>query len=505
MKISLAHNILANYVSQVYVTLIAIVSVPLIVRYMGVEAYGLVGFFAMLQIWFQLLDMGLTPTMAREVATFRGGGIDGLSLRRLLRSLEGIFIAVGVMGTGALILAADAIAVGWLNVEHLPLAEVKNAIVLMAFISALRWVCELYRGAISGFEDQVWLSGLNVAIATGRFVLVIPFLVYVGTTPTYFFGFQLAVEVLQLAALVSRTYLKLPAQTSGTPVPWQWQPLRRVLKFSLSMAFIAFVWTLKTQLDKLVLSKLLSLTEYAYFMLAVLLASGVTLISGPISMALLPRLTSLSAKADEVGLISLYRNATQLVGAIAVPAAAMLALFPEQVLWAWTGDAVIARAAAPVLTLYALGNAILAFGAFPYYLQFAKGDLRLHLIVNTLFLVLLLPAMIFSTIKFGAVGAGYAWLCSNALYFLLYVPRVHRRFMGGLHVQWLLHDIAGIVLATAAGAVFIRLFFTWPEDRALTALGVVAVSAALMAAAIAGSPWLRERISGRWSARLAGR
>ena len=32
--------------------------VPLYVRYMGVEAYGLVGFYAMLQGWFMLLDMG---------------------------------------------------------------------------------------------------------------------------------------------------------------------------------------------------------------------------------------------------------------------------------------------------------------------------------------------------------------------------------------------------------------------------------------------------------------
>ena len=45
---SLKRNILANYVSQIYVTLIAIGMVPLYIEYMGAEAYGLVGFFAML-------------------------------------------------------------------------------------------------------------------------------------------------------------------------------------------------------------------------------------------------------------------------------------------------------------------------------------------------------------------------------------------------------------------------------------------------------------------------
>lgn len=95
---SFKRNILANYVSQIYVTLIGIVMVPMYVRYMGAEAYGLVGFFAMLQAWFQLLDMGLTPTMARETARFNGGATDAQSLRRLLRAMEGIFIGVAVLG-----------------------------------------------------------------------------------------------------------------------------------------------------------------------------------------------------------------------------------------------------------------------------------------------------------------------------------------------------------------------------------------------------------------------
>ena len=85
---SLRRNILVNYASQIYVTLVGIVVVPLYIKYMGAEAYGLVGFFAMLQTWFMLLDMGLTPTMARETARFRGGAISALTYRRLARALD---------------------------------------------------------------------------------------------------------------------------------------------------------------------------------------------------------------------------------------------------------------------------------------------------------------------------------------------------------------------------------------------------------------------------------
>ncbi|WBE25080.1 oligosaccharide flippase family protein [Denitrificimonas caeni] len=69
----LRHNVIASYVSQIYVAGIGILILPLYIKYMGAEAYGLVGFFTMLQACFALLDLGLTPTIARETARYHGG------------------------------------------------------------------------------------------------------------------------------------------------------------------------------------------------------------------------------------------------------------------------------------------------------------------------------------------------------------------------------------------------------------------------------------------------
>lgn len=491
---SLKRNILASYASQIYVTLVGIVMVPLYVRYMGVEAYGLVGFFALLQAWFQLLDMGLTPTMARETARFNGGASDALGLRRLLRALEGIFISIAALGGAAVMASSDVIATNWLNVKQLPLAEVRHAIIIMGMTMALRWVAGLYRGAINGFERLVWLSCFNIAVATTRFVLVIPIFIYVGTSPTQFFGYQLVVAVSELVVLVLQTYRLLPKVTINQRTPWQWEPLRGVLKFALSVAFTSSVWVFVTQTDKLVLSKILPLADYAYFTLAVLMASGVMIVSGPISGALLPRLTKLSAEGDEAGLIRLYRSATQLVGVIAIPVALVLACFSKQVLWAWTGDAEIARIASPVLTLYALGNGILAFGAFPYYLQYAKGDLKLHLIGNAIFVVLLIPALILATFHYGVIGAGWAWLGANLIYFLTWVPNVHRYFMKGLHAQWFLHDIfMPMCLPVIVGGLLYSLM-QWSHNRLFVALQIGGIGLGLLVMAATGSTYIRKAI-----------
>jgi len=495
---SLKNNILSSYVSQIYVTIIGIVMVPVYVKYMGAEAYGLVGFFAMLQAWFQLLDMGLTPTLSRETARYRGGATDAQSLRRLLRVLEGIFILVAIVGAAGMIFSAGFIASEWLKVQQLPQVEVRNAIMLMAVIIALRWLCGLYRGAVTGFERLVWLSGVNIAIATARFVLVIPIFIFVGTSPTHFFTYQLVIAIIEVLVLVVQTYHLLPKKDFGENRPWQWQPLKGVLRFSLSVAFTSSVWVLVTQSDKLILSNLLLLSDYAYFTLAVLVAGGILIVSTPVSGALLPRMTKLNAEGDEAGLIRLYREATQLVGIAAVPAALVLAIFSEQVLWAWTGDSVIASKAAPVLTLYAFGNGLLALAAFPYYLQFAKGDLRLHLIGNALFVVVFIPLLIWAANNFGMVGAGYAWIIANLLPFIAWLPVVHRRFVKGLHAKWLLVDVLPIALLPTAIALGLQQWIEWPESRLMMGLGLAMIGIVLCVAAAIASSWARGFFARKW-------
>jgi len=491
---SLRRNVVANYAGQIYTTLIGILLVPLYVRYMGVEAYGLVGFYAMLQGWFMLLDMGLTPTLGRETARFNGGAVEALNLRRLVRAFEGIFVAVGTCGALMLMACASLIADRWLKVEHLDLLEVQRAIMLMAAIVGLRWLCGLYRGAISGFERFVWLSAFNAAIATLRFVLVVPYLIYVGATPTHFFAYQLVVAIIEALVLIGKTYSLLPPVQMAGWIRWEWRPLRGVMRFALSVALTSAIWVLVTQTDKLLLSGMVSLTDYALFTLAVLAASGIAVLSSPITIAILPRLTKLTAQGDDVGVARLYRDATQMVAVIVIPVVLLLAFFPLQVLTAWTGQPELATKAAPLLTLYAVGNGVLALAAFPYYLQVARGNLNLHLIGNVIFVLLFVPMLLLAVTHFGMIGAGYAWILANALPFLVWLPFVHHRFFKGMHWQWLTQDIGFVALVPTIAAVLAAQFIEWPAARWGMVVALFALYLMLTLVAAGSSSTVRIRL-----------
>ncbi len=459
------NNILSNYASQIYITLIGIVTVPMYVNYMGAEAYGLVGIFAMLQAWFTLLDMGLTPTIARESARFNSGSTTIMEYRMLARALEGLFILIAFLGGSLLYLLVKPMAINWLNASEFPVDELLNSLQIIVLIVILRWMCGLYRGVISGAEHLVWLSGFNTLIATARYLLILPVLMFVSASPIAFFSFHLGVAGLELAGLAYMAYRLLPQTPKGERIAWQWAPLKPVIKFSLSIAFTSSVWVLVTQIDKLILSKILPLAEYGYFTVAVLVASGIMMVSLPISSAIMPRMARLHAEGNDAQFLAVYRQATQLVTVIVLPAALVLALFSKQVLWAWTGNLDLADRAAPTLSLYASGYGFLVVGAFPYYLQYAKGNLRLHLIGNLLFVIFLIPSVIWAASHHGATGAGWAWFVANAAYFFCWTPLVHQKYAPNIHWHWLFTDIGRIVLPMIMASLVFSRFITIENSR----------------------------------------
>lgn len=491
---SLRRNILANVVSQLYVTLIGIVMVPLYIKYMGAEAYGLVGFFAMLQAWFSLLDIGLTPTIARETARCRGGALSASDYRRLLRTLEWLFLAVAVGGTISVMTGSRYIAEDWLRPGALAVSDVQAAVQMMGAVIGMRWMSGLYRGAIGGAERIEWLSGFNAFVATLRSGGVLPLIAFVSAEPVVFFGYQVVISAIELGWLLAFAYRTLPAASTSGDDSWDWAVLQPILRFSLAIAFTSSVWVLVTQTDKLLLSRILPLAEYGYFTLAVLVAGGILIISGPVSNAVMPRLARLEAQGQQAELVVVYRQATQLVTVVASAMALTLAFFAAPLFSAWTGNAVLAERAAPVLSLYSIGNGVMAVSAFPYYLQYAKGNLRLHLIGNGAFVVLLLPAIVWAASEHGAVGAGWAWLGMNLLAFVAWLPLVHRKFVPGLNRSWYFEDVLIIAAVAALTAWLLSFLLPVTSLRGTRLAEIVFAGVVIMLSAAAASSTARAKL-----------
>ena len=479
---SLRRDIAVNYASQVYAALIGIAMVPLYLKYMGIEAYGLVGFFAMVQAWSQLLDFGLSQTLGREAAKLNAGATSVESLNMFLRLLE---IILGVFGVAIVALAwtlGSWVAGSWLKLVALDPADVARCVGVVGIVLGLRLVSGVYRGGLLGLGHQVGANAIAAAVATLRSAVVVAVRIWVSNSILAFFLFQLAVAVAEVVLLRAALRRSLP----GGPVrEFRWEALKEPIRFGRGLAFLTCIWVAVSQGDKLILSHMLPMQEYGAFILATTIALGTILAVSPLQQAVLPRLVVLAERKDHAGLVELYRKTTILLVALLAGFGGVMVAFPAQVLYAWTGDVAAASRAAEVLRWYAAGTCFMGAAAMSYLLQHAHGDLGLHIKGNLACVFTLIPAVIFSTLYYGAVGAAMAWAATNLVFLLFWTPVVHGKFLPEIRWAWLFRDVFP-ALGIAAALALLSQQIAWPlasrlvSALALSSLALLATAAALL-------------------------
>lgn len=440
---------------------------PLYLRYLGMEGIGLVGFYIMLQAWMPIFDIGLTPVLSREMSRFRAGALTSREAATRLRTLEAVLGVLAVLAVTLLCVSSDWIGNNWLSAVSLSGETLAHCVMLIGIAVALRWFAGLQRAVLIGLELHGLVNGLTTGFATLRFAGVLPLLLYISTSPEHFFAFQAVVGALELTVFVMIAHHYVPG---GAGVRPDRHVLASMLPMVGSMAFLSAMWIVVTQIDKLILSGLLSLEEYGYFTLAVMAASGILVFVGPLNQVIQPRLTILAEIGDEITLAKLYRLVSQLVVVGFVSLGGGLAFFAEPILLIWSGSPAVAKAAAPVLFWYGLANAVVGILVLPFMLQFAKGRLRLHVLGNLILFLTLVPALVLAAQHWGATGAGQVFFVANLLFLLFWVPLVHRYFLPILTWRWSLRDTLPlafvIVIALAAGSQMLPSGMQMPETLA---------------------------------------
>lgn len=481
-------NIIANYLGSGWTTLTGIVFIPLYIHYLGMEAYGLIGVFALLQAWLALLDMGLAPTLSREMARFEAGAHTPQSIRDLVHSVEWVYVLIAVVIALSVMLASPWLATNWLQAEKLSTATVINALRITGGVIAVRWLGGLYRSAIIGLQRQVWLNGCTAIFSVLRGAGVVAVLAWVSPTIQVFFIYQgmlFALEALVLAIYMRRLLPDPPESAS-----FRWQALRRVWRFAAGMTLITLLSILLTQIDKLLLSKLLPLTEFGYYILASTVAGGLYMFIYPISYAASPRLTELVARGDKIGLVRSYHNLSQMLTLAVVPAALVLSLFADHLLLLWTRDVAISAAVAPLVSLLVIGTMLNGLMHIPYTLQLAHGWTKLTVYVNGVSVLVLVPAIYVGVSRYGAVAAAAIWIILNTCYVVIGLTLMHRKLLPTEKWRWYIKDVLYPALAALSPLVIIRIFAPVPAlDKSLVSAVVLAVAAitALFAATFAST------------------
>lgn len=442
-----ALHAVTNLAGRGATALISLVTIPLYLYYLGIDAFGLVTFLGVLQSLANLLDLGVSATLNREMARLSANEGERNALPNCVRSLEVPMILMALAVALLVFLSAPLIAERWLETPDLPVDVVTNALRVMACIVAVQLLFGFYLGGLMGLGRQVAANGLSVATALLRAVGAVLLLHFVSRAVTIFLLWHAAALVVGAIGAGARLYRAVPSGMRGARCDWQ--VLRASARYAAGWSGSAVARAAFSQSDKLLLSALLPVGVLGTYGVAQSLANAVWMVVHPLSAAVFPRFTALVAQGRHELLRGVYHLSMQAVAALLAPLVALLTVMPVPVLWAWTGDRALAEVAAPLLIPLTVGAACNALVNVPIYLQLAHGDFALSLRMTVLLGLLALPLSYLLVTSHGAPGAALAWMLVNVTLTLI-LPLMHRRYLPGALAPLLLRDVGAPLLVSAA-------------------------------------------------------
>jgi len=455
-KSTLKKNVLANFGGKAWSGLIQLVFVPLYIKFLGMEAFGLIGFLLILQGLLSLLDLGLSTTLNRELARrYAKGNVQ--EARDLVRTMEWIYWSIAIVIAAGIIIVAPWIARLWVNVKGLPVQSVQHAIVLMGLVIAAQWPFSLYSGGLAGLQKQVLLSIIRASMSTiqaGGAVLV---LWLISQSIEAYFIWQIVIVGIQ--TVLTGYFLRSSLPKSAKAATFNRDLLRQCWRFAAGMTGISAVAIILTQTDKVILSKLLSLEQFGYYMLAFTLGSTLIYLVSPVSTALFPKLSELVATGKTEELSRLYHKGCQAVSLFVFPAGILMVLFPQEILILWTRDPRIVENTDLLVSIFVIGFLLNAMLTMPFMLQLAYGWTSLSFYKNIIAIIILIPLLFLLVPYLGAVAGAITWVLLMAGCVLFEIPLMHRRLISRDMWRWYIIDIGlPMVCCIIIGAILKMLF-----------------------------------------------
>ena len=454
---SIAKNFAASFIGKIWTASMSLIFLPYYIELIGFEAYGLVGIYTTLLALFNVLDLGLGSSMIREMARLSSQNNSAEEFRNLTRSLEVFYWTIAIFIGVLVCIAAPFITEYWINAKDLSSETIRRAIYCMGLALALLWPTSLYTGGLIGLQKQVLFNSMSVGVATLRGLGMLLILMFVSHTIEAFFLWQIFINALQTTLTAFFLWKNIPK--SSTPPRFDKSILFRLKNYAMGIAGVTIIGVLFSQLDKIFLSRLLTLDMFGFYTLAATIASALLHITVPIYSVFFPHFSQLISQSDNQRLIHIYHLGCQLMSSLIIPSALLIIFFSPEILFVWTHDIETVKNTTQLVKLLMTSMMFNALMNLPTALQYAFGWTKLSFCLNLFGLSIMVPLMYYSCNYYG--GEGVAWSCvlMNVIFLFVSIQLMHRRIITNEKLRWYTNDVGLPLISSMLVIAMGRLFF----------------------------------------------
>jgi len=405
----LTKNTLWNLLGGVLPLLAGMFAIPLLIKGLGADSFGVLGIAWMVVGYFSLFDLGLGRALTILVAKKLGSG-KSWEIPPLVGTALLLMALLGVVGAVALICLSPWLVHRALKIPVALQAETLKAFYLLALSIPFIISTTAFRGILMAYQ-RFDLTNI-VRIPLGLFNFLGPLAVLPFSN-----SLSLIVAVLvagRVAAWGVHFWLCsrfVPAFRQG--MKWRQAMLRPLLSFGGWVSVSNVVGPLMAYLDRFLIGALISMAAVAYYITPYEVVVRLWLIPSALIGVLFPVFSSMLVQ-DRDRAAQLFGRAINYIFLVVFPLILIIVTFAQEGLGLWVGTD-LAQHSTLVLQWLAVGVFVNSMAMVPFALVQAAGRPDITAKLHLLELPLYLLGVWWLTINYGIYGTAIAWVGRVAL------------------------------------------------------------------------------------------
>lgn len=405
----IARNTLLNLVAHAIPLGLALVVIPIVVRGLGAERFGVLALAWVLAGYFVVLDLGLGRATTKFVAEALGQGLEARIPSTVWTAIA-LQAAIGI--AGALILAALAplIVERFLNVPAVLVAEAKAAFYVLSLAIPPMLVGGALRGVLEAAQRFDLVNAVRVPVSSGT--LLGPL---VGTLLGWSLpSIVLAIVAVQVAAAAAYYLLSVRVFPTLRTRTFRGGAVRPLMAFGGWLTVSVVVGPVFAYLDRFVLGSAVSLAAVAYYAAPYDMLTRLWVIPASLLATIFPAMSALGGAGRKDGQAGLAARSLRYLLLAMGPVFILIAVNAHDILRVWLGPTFAARSAG-VLQILAVGVLVNYLTFVPYTLLQAIGRADVTAKVHLAEVPAYVALVWWMVASWGALGAALAWLIRAAV------------------------------------------------------------------------------------------
>jgi len=421
-------NILANYGSRLWSIISVYLFIPIYIKLLGIESYGVISFYSVIMGIIVLADAGIASAIDRE---FAKNDTDEHKIG-VLFFFEKIYITICIIIAIIIFFSSKQIAAHWLDSRNIPQNDLSNFISLIGIGVASQLMTIIYGGALMGLQKQVKYVGIQTAGSILKSVGVIGILFFFSKNLYVFFIWQIICNIAMIyafrkAVLSYFNYSIHPVKYNRKTIP------AAIWKYLAGMFFISFLNALNMQTDKLITSKMFTLEHFGYYSLVSVLSQSPLLLAAPIILSVFPHMTKTISENKKDALFPVFQRFCFLINAVTVPVTLTFILYGKSIFTLWTHgnkiNPMVLDQIGVSLSILTIAYLFAAFQQLYFYFLLAEGITKYSSRQILFQIVLIIPLLIFFIKKWDMAGVAFSVLIVQFLGFVFLMIIVKKRLI----------------------------------------------------------------------------